>query len=282
MINIILPVHGRIDATRKFLKALYSQSISFSYLVYLVDDTIDGSSIEEFKDFKNIIFLKGNGNLYWGGAINYALELIHLRSSLDNEIVVFANNDIEFNSNTFSACINILIREQVSILHPLTVDNNGNRLSCGKRIISWFPYMTREPIFHNDLGRVDLASARLLFIKGFVFKKVPFINYNLPHYLGDNNFVLESSKYGFNCFITNLVTVIVDENLTGNKIYNIKSFNDFKKSLKDIKSPNCIEYRKNFVSLHKSKFLINTIVFGMTIKSFLGWVYYKIKFFSIY
>jgi GT2 family glycosyltransferase len=107
---ILLPVHNRIDLTRKSLQDLESsltQYEEYGFQIIVIDDgSTDGSALWIEKNHPEVITLRGDGNLWWSGAINlgakFAIE------SLNTEYVILWNNDILFKPDYFETLVKII------------------------------------------------------------------------------------------------------------------------------------------------------------------------------
>jgi len=105
-VAIIIPVYNRIEITKTGLNKL--RDILFSegndnhseYKIIVIDDgSTDGTSEWIHENFKDIILLRGNGNLWWSGAVNkgamYALEV------LKSDYVLLWNDDTSPSTDYF-------------------------------------------------------------------------------------------------------------------------------------------------------------------------------------
>tara|TARA_R110001599_G_scaffold326067_1_gene538482 strand:- start:7429 stop:8265 length:837 start_codon:yes stop_codon:yes gene_type:complete len=276
MVYIIVPVFKRLAKTKEFLASV-RLSISVDYHIVLVDDSLDYEHYEFYIGIEGISIAKGNGELYWGGGINLGLTFLKENSSVDNDdIIVFANNDIVLREDTFSVLHTYLKADSKSIFHPKLIDQTGNSISPGSRIITWFPFHTDHKLSESqDLTQVDIASARFLVFSSHTLSLLGGINPLLPHYGGDNDFTYRAKKLGINTYIVSSAICYVDESDTGEKASNMKGILELLKSFKSIKSPNSLEYRYKFVSSHFNPVFSVAIVFSMSIKAIVAYLIKK-------
>ena len=95
-VNIIIPVFNRINDTKKIISNLRVQNTSEEIKVLIIDDgSTDGTS-EWLKSQKDLFFLRGNGKLLWGGAINLGINYI-IKNHPNDEWILLINNDLEVN-----------------------------------------------------------------------------------------------------------------------------------------------------------------------------------------
>ena len=273
MIYIIVPVFKRLAKTKVFLNSLQS-SISKDYHVILVDDSIEYEHVACYEGESFISVVKGNGELYWGGGINLGLHFLRDNFKvIDDDIIVFANNDISLRNDTFNILYSYLSSNSNRILHPKLIDQLGNFISSGSKIVSWFPFLTDHKLSNTeDLTHVDIASARFLMFSGHILSVLGEINSLLPHYGGDNDFVYRAKTLGINTYIVSSSVVDVDESETGAKASNLKGVRNLVDSFTSIKSPNSIEYRYKFVSSHFNPVFSCAIVLSMTVKSVIAFL----------
>ena len=74
-ISVLITCHNRKKKTLHILNCLKKQKINknIKIIIYLVDDgSTDGTANSVKKLYPEIILIKGNGNLFWGGASNLA------------------------------------------------------------------------------------------------------------------------------------------------------------------------------------------------------------------
>jgi len=79
-VYIIIPVHNREALTLACLENLKANGDLQKYQVIVVDDGSSDRTSEEVKvNYPKFIFLQGNGNLWWTGAIFHS-DQIRLKS----------------------------------------------------------------------------------------------------------------------------------------------------------------------------------------------------------
>lgn len=274
MIYILVPVYKRLEETILFVASIESTFAS-EYMLIITDDSPDYEHYNYFSSNSNITVVKGNGELYWGGGINACIEFLASNvSPRDGDIVVFANNDVTLGEGFYNELVPRLSgRQRDCILHPVLYDQDGRRLVAGSKIVAWLPFITRHDCLYGDeLIEVDIASARFLAMRYETLRKVGGINKKLPHYGGDNDFVLRAKNIGIKTFVVRGMVCKVDEQDTGVKVSNAVDFKEFYLSFFSIKSPNAIKYRYRFVKSHFGPLYSTLIVVGMTFKAWVGYV----------
>jgi GT2 family glycosyltransferase len=244
---VLVPVFKRLPSSKRFYECLSLSGVDFKLI--FSDDSEDGEHYKYFKNINNVHVLESI-DLYWGGGlnncINYFLNTFDVKS---DDVVVFANNDITFDSSFVRSMISKVKLDGDHLYHPRTIDShNKNEIASGKKLISWPFFLTAKPKFvrKQDVS-VDFASGRFLMFTLNTLKKLGGISKNLPQYLGDNDFTYRAKKIGISTKITHDVFCYVDESETGLKGNNIENIRELFASFFSIKSPYSFKYRWNFM-----------------------------------
>lgn len=167
-VSIIIPVHNRIDVTKKGLGFIvqaanyYSNSSSCNAIIRIIvvdDGSKDGTGAWIEKNHPQVKVLYGDGNLWWTGAVNKAIKfsIDHLENL---EGIILQNDDV------------ILEKTWVLDLLESASSNPGSLIGCataiyehkdlihygGRELNSWF---ARE-------RKINYGAKRSQFKKGFV------------------------------------------------------------------------------------------------------------------
>jgi GT2 family glycosyltransferase len=98
---ILIPIHNRLPVTRQGLKALSEALEAYktggkgacNFEIVIIDDgSTDGSSAWIAENYPDVHLLKGDGNLWWSGAINKGAD--HAIQQLGSDFVLLWNDDI--------------------------------------------------------------------------------------------------------------------------------------------------------------------------------------------
>lgn len=275
MIYILVPTFTRVEETKKFLSSL-QKSIEKKYLVLIVDDHPDKVTLKNIEQNEQVKILPSEKELWWVGSINFGIKTLLEQYSLqDDDIVVFANNDVQIGKDSFELLFSEIQKDKNQIIHPRTFDQDDVEASSGTKIFSFFPYITKHPKnFKEEKICVDMGTARFLMMGGSVLKKVGYINEELIQYLGDNDFTLSAKRlHSIDTFIIRDAICKLDDTQTGIKNNNIKSIKELYKSFFSIKSPNNIKYRyrffKKFFGRVGAFFVVGSMTFNSVAKYFI-------------
>jgi len=269
MIYILIPVFKRLEHTKNFLKSL--EPIASSYTVIIGDDEYPKFS-HSILAKPNVRIVKGNGALFWGGSINLCIhDLFSNYSVKNNDIIIFANNDVILDNACFEKINSYIKKAPSSIYHPRVFNSGKKEISAGAIVKSWFPYITIHPKnFKKELLQIHMATARCLCMTGKTILLMKSIHPDLPHYGGDNEFSLRALReHNIKTHLVRDAKCYVDEKTTGISTKNAPSLKDFLKTFSNIKSPNNVKYRYTLVSSCHNKFYSKLITANMTLITFI-------------
>lgn len=262
----IVPTFGRIELTKRLVNSLNSFSIYIKIII--IDDELKYETFFKFNNNENVKCLKGTGDLWWGGAINLGISYLESLSINDDDIVVFANNDMNITEKNLQVLIDEITLNKNQIIHPRTFNDDGDEISSGAIIKSWIPYITTHPIsFDKAKIEIDLGTARCLVMTFNTLQKVGRVSDNLPQYQGDNDFTLRAKEKGIKTYILRDCMCNVYDKDTGLKNKRIPSLKKLWQSFFSIRSSNNLKYRFNFVHNHKNILFSFLVVSSMTINT---------------
>ena len=251
MLYIVVPVFNRIDSTKRFLKSLSSQKYA-EYRVVVVDDgSTDGTAKYLQNKYPDVHVVVGDGKLFWGGGINNGLEYLELLLQ-DDDIVAFANNDIEFHPDSIINILEYYNQDNTCLYHPVTINDKMKCISSGSKVLNWTLFNTYHPfrgeffdsIKNNNPEEINFATARFLLFHSKLLKLVSHIDTeNFRHYGGDNDFSMQMYLHGHPTFVIPSSYIILDTSTTGNNPQNIRNLGSFMMSLFSIRSTNNLKVR---------------------------------------
>jgi GT2 family glycosyltransferase len=137
MIYIIIPVHNRKKLTRDCLLSLNLQDMR-DFLVIVVDDgSSDGTSEMVETEFPDVILLRGDGNLWWAGAINkgirFAMDICH-----PDDYLLTLNDDLIVPPNYLSNLLNAASPYPGAIIGSVeTTMSEPQIIKSGGILVNW-------------------------------------------------------------------------------------------------------------------------------------------------
>lgn len=275
MIYIIVPTFGGVEETNKLLNSL-QKSIDAKYLVLIVDDHPQKVTFNAIEQNNQVKVLVSDKELWWVGSINLGIQVLFDAYDLkDSDIIVFANNDVQIEKNSFNILEYAIQKDKNQIVHPRTFDKEQVEVSSGAKIITFFPYVTRHPKnFKKEKETIDMGTARFLMMSGSVLNKVGYINQNLVQYGGDNDFTLGANRFhNINTYILRDAFCSLDNSQTGIKNHNIQNIRELYKSFYSIKSPNNIKYRYRLFKRFFGKIIAILITMSMTFNTIIKFIF---------
>jgi hypothetical protein len=275
MIYFLVPTYGRLEVTKKFLSSLHA-SVESKYLVIIIDDHPQKVTLKNINQNSNVQVVSSEKELWWVGSINLGIKLLFKKYDIKNDdIVVFSNNDVVINKNSFNKLHQELKKNTNQIIHPRTFDQDMNEVSSGSKILSIFPYITKHPKnFKDKKANIEMGTARFLMMIGHTLKKIGYVNPDLMQYGGDNDFTLSAKVFhNINTFILRDAFCELDDTETGIKNSNIGNIRVLYKSFFNIKSPNNIHYRYKLFKKFYGKVGAFFITLSLTLNSIIKFTF---------
>jgi GT2 family glycosyltransferase len=206
---VVVPVHNRLELTKKFIEN-FSQNSYTNYKIVIVDDgSTDGTEIELKKEFPNIIILKGNGELWWSGSTNLGVKY-----AIDNDFdfVLTINNDSTSDKNLLKNLIKAEESHKDSIIGAKVMIGSTNKIWATGVRVSFYtvPFLhlvncnfdsSDINISENLLETMALAGNGVL-VPISVFKRIGLYDSNwCPQYHGDTEFTYRARKNNIKSYV---------------------------------------------------------------------------------
>ena len=201
---IIIPVHNRKALTLACLENLKINSNLQKYQVIVVDDgSSDRTSEEVVANYPEVIILKGDGNLWWTGAMALGMTYAYEKGA---DYFIWLNDDSLPAPNTLDLLINFLQDHPDSIVGAACYEETGKLVETG------FKGRQRMKALENELAEVDGLSGYCVGIAPSVFKKIGAPDaVKFRHYAGDGMYTLKATRTGFKAYILGSAKVVLAE-----------------------------------------------------------------------
>lgn len=213
---VVTACHNRKKLTCQLANMLLNQSYKDVVFLLIDDGSTDGTADAVLKIFPNTIVLRGDGNLWWGGAMHKAYKW--LISNINKQV---KEDDVVFFTNDDSVYENDYIEKGLKILteHPSTmVTGSGYSLHTGERFDGSFLSKYNDIILMQENNYGEIATTRSLFMKIRDLKRIGgFRPILLPHYLSDFEFTFRGNKRGVRIYCSSEVKYKSDRSTTGLK-----------------------------------------------------------------
>jgi len=265
-IGLIIPIHNELAFTKKCLTSLYEifklgKISDDSIDIIVVDDgSTDGSYNWISNNFTKVYLLKGDGNLWWSGAINMGAK--YSINTLKTEYILLWNNDIIPDKHYFKELLNLIqISDQDTIIgskiyynfsfkkiwsmggvfdprngekYLIGINENDSKNYSESITVDWLP------------GMGTLLHKKVIETIGF------WDNLNFPQYHGDSDFTYRAKLAGFKNIVYPQLKIRNDKSKSG--MWHNGKLKLLLKSLVDIKSnfnisKDYIFYKKYSISI---------------------------------
>lgn len=240
-------MHDRCELTLRCLASLSHQDYTDFEVIVCDDGSTDGTGEAIANQFSNVVVLRGDGNLWWTGAINRCVEYV-LKNTLDatDDAVVTLNNDLEVKPDYLARLADTAKRYRRSIISSAGCDiSTGTLVSPGYRQ-SWVTTKAKPIVIENDhlpgdpmVAAVTHAAGRGALIPLSVFREVGLYDVaHLPHYGADYDLTHRAHRHGFGVLVSHAACVFSHVNETGSvKVRHGGIFQAFLRYLIDQRSP---------------------------------------------
>lgn len=284
-IALVIPIHNRIEISKQGINNIqksirYYQANGLGqcdiHIIVVDDGSTDGSSEWINLNYPEITTLKGDGSLWWTGAMNkgtrYAVD------ELKVNYVLLWNDDTMCSDNYFcelekilsnpNMVNSILVSKIFYLQEPNKLFNFGcyyDRKSGRKKLIGYKQVDSGE--FDNIIS-IDWSGGMGTLIPAEVLKSVNYFDdQHFPHYHGDSDFFLRAQKQGYKAFAIPTLKIWNDSDPNGGNP--IKSLKSFQNALFSNRSNNNIKQNYLFVHRHSN-----------TVYSWLSFGLYYLRFFA--
>jgi len=218
-VHALIPVFNRLDMTRRVVADLRAQRDADVRIVVIDDGSTDGTA-DWLAAQSDILAIRGNGELWWAGAVDAALREIVPRASGD-DYVLFLNNDTAVGPDLVSTLVRVSREHQgAAVGTALRHQAPPHELiSIGPRMNAWHmhvwdlidelsPEERRSPaaVYEVDAlsGRGTLYPVAVLRATGFLRPRL------LPHYHADYELAARARRKGFKTLVSTEAVVYTE------------------------------------------------------------------------
>src|SRR5687767_14191086 len=136
-VHALIPVFNRLDMTRRVVADLRAQRDVELRIVVIDDGSTDGTA-DWLKAQRDILTIRGSGNLWWAGAVDTALRRVVPRAS-DGDYVLFLNNDTRLEPDLVSTLVRVSREHDGAAVGTALRDQASPHqlISIGPRMNAW-------------------------------------------------------------------------------------------------------------------------------------------------
>jgi GT2 family glycosyltransferase len=256
-IAILIPVHNGLELTKKCLEDLHGNLKSAAsewveFIPVIVDDGSTDSTAQWIQsNCVSCILLKGDGNLWWSGAVNLgARYAIH---SLQADYILLWNNDIQVLPDYFSILTDIIAKMDHNSIIGSTIyaDPQYQKIWSAGGIFNPYTgdkYMmvqhATDITHHQQVTEVDWLTGMGTLIPSEVVERIGYWDAKrFPQYYGDSDFTYRAKLSGTKILVYPQLRIVND--LSNSGIKKVTRFREIIPTLTNIKSIHHIG--KNFM-----------------------------------
>lgn len=212
MVDCLIPVHNRLEETKRVLECLEAQSAKDLHIIVIDDGSTDGTAEYLRLQAQSVEVIEGNGSQCWGGAMAMGIEKV-LAKAKDGGYVLFLNNDARFKKDFVSSLVAISRKYGNAVVGSLLMDlDRPDRvLSIGPRIcyararIQELYSQPETPSGQAGLPEVievDALPGRGTLYPIEVLRRIGGLRQQwLPHYLCDYEISARAKRAGFKTLV---------------------------------------------------------------------------------
>ena len=218
MVFCIIPVRNRKEITKRCLEYLDVQDYPKVHTIIVDDGSTDGTG-EYLAQCKrpNLTVLKGNGNLWWGGAMGMGMSFV---SGLANnhDYILMLNDDVRIEMNYVSILVNESVKNGGSVVGSVHRDElTGEVIDCGYRIDFWGMRLLSLSCIAGE--RVDAMPGRGVLLPYAAVRRVGIIRSKMfPHYLADLDYTSRIRESGWKLNVSLKAPIFVSAESSDKKI----------------------------------------------------------------
>jgi GT2 family glycosyltransferase len=214
MLYIVVPVHNRAPVTTRFIEALVQQNWDAYHLV-LVDDGCTDDTVTIARDripTGRLTVLRGDGQLWWAGALQ--LAWCHLRdvSPSDADAVLIINDDVGFDAEFLTAGMSVLREHPDACIQAVGVDRLSGIVDRGA--VADLVALTFRAAMPGELANCLSTRGLLMSAETFLCSG-GFRPRRLPHYLSDYEFTLRLARAKTPLLVDDRFRTEIELSLTG-------------------------------------------------------------------
>lgn len=209
-VHVLIPVFNRLPLTQRVLQCLHAQQLDEPLNIIVIDDGSTDGTAEFLGSQQDVTVLKGDGSLWWGGAIELGLQHV-LQTGASKDWVLLVNNDTQFGNDFIQRLIETARAYAPAAVGSVICDEEmpDRLISIGVVLDTW-RLKPRDKLEHfrphdktHDPYSVDVLSGRGTLYPLEAFQKAGTMKpVLLPHYLADYELAVRVRKAGYRLLIS--------------------------------------------------------------------------------
>ncbi len=195
-VYILIAVKDRWENTNVCLNSIYCQTYKNIQVVVIDDGSKDHTSTLIAKNYPKTKLIRGNGDYWWGGAMNKGIEYSLDNSDSENDFILFVNNDTYFDRGYIAKLVNMSqVNGNITVGSVSVEGDTGKVISITHKLINGEFVQTKTGYPTKGLTYdTDTLCGRGTLIPINVVRKVGQISRWFPHYHGDYDYFFRVKK----------------------------------------------------------------------------------------
>lgn len=216
---ILIPVHNRREVTVNCLRCLHSdvsiQTWPGLRIVVIDDGSTDGTAAAIQREFPEVTILRGDGHLWWTGAIHMGMEYAYDQGG---EYFLWLNDDCIPAPGSLWTLFQLSKQRGCILGAACYLGETGQLQPTGAY------GRTRVAPLPGTLQPVDEMSGHCVAIPRCVVNAIGLPDkQHFPHYHGDTSYVLQATRAGFQAYLFGNAKIVHPEHIKSG----LKDFTDF-------------------------------------------------------
>lgn len=227
-VYILIPTRNRKEYLLQCLKSLKEQTYKDIEIVIIDDGSTDGT--KDIISKENVTLLKGDGNLWWTGAMRLGVEYI-LPKANKGDYILIQNDDTYMYPKYIEELVKLSGKNKRICLGTTLVEKeSGKKIYNSHRIVKG---SFRPALIESDEEIIDTEtiSGRGALIPLEVFQSIGNFSKLFPQYASDYDFFCRAKKKGFRLGVSNNIETIstnpkpnLSKRIKSNKKISFKDF----------------------------------------------------------
>lgn len=220
-IHILLPVHNRLEVTRRFVEALAAQTWTDYKLVLIDDGSSDGTAGAVKLLLPETVVITGKGDWWWAGALEQGCRYLKAQDARGEDVVLFINDDLHIGTDFLAKAMAEFETTDANLLLARQIDaSTGREIGDGGGVHANVVRMrfseTKRP---ED---INCLPTRGLFMRWRDVQAVGgFKPRELPHYLSDYEFTHRAWRKGMKLAVMREAFVGVQLERSGDSLWTL-------------------------------------------------------------
>ena len=214
MVYVITAVHNRINITERFIESLANQTYVERIHFLMVDDgSTDGTDKMVRRRYPDSTILYGDGNLFWGGALDMAYKYFSRQLLRDDDVIFYFNDDAKLGDDYIQTAVKLLSAHPNDLITGCAYGmKTKQQLDGAVDFDLRNGHVNRLPA--GSIG--NCASTRALCMSARTYKDIGgFHPVLLPHYASDYEYTLRAAKKGHRIISSKQLRYTFSEDTTG-------------------------------------------------------------------